>query len=214
VTGEGLGFVRTFLNLLPSSEGDTEKFAVNQPLEYSITEVWSVPYVGTVVNGIINAGSVKAGDAVLLGPDSNGNYQTTVIKSMQRKRADVTRGEAGQCVSLALKRIRRAAVRKGMVLVSKTDVPPRAIRQFEGQVLILYHNTTLQKNYQAMLHCGAVRQTVKIIGMDHPQGILRTGDRANVQFEFISHPEFVKEGMKLLFREGKTKGLGVITKLL
>jgi len=41
--------------------------------------------------------------------------------------------------------------------------------------------------------------------MDHPQGILRTGDRANVQFEFISHPEFVKEGMKLLFREGKTK---------
>jgi GTPase len=41
--------------------------------------------------------------------------------------------------------------------------------------------------------------------MDHPQGILRTGDRAKVQFEFISHPEFVKEGMKLLFREGKTK---------
>jgi hypothetical protein len=41
--------------------------------------------------------------------------------------------------------------------------------------------------------------------MDHPQGVLRTGDRATVQFEFISHPEFVKVGMKLLFREGKTK---------
>ncbi|KAH9485398.1 GTP-binding protein 1 [Psilocybe cubensis] len=199
VTGQGLDFVRTFLNLLPSSERDTEKFAVNQPLEYSITEVWSVPYVGTVVNGIINAGSVKTGDSVLLGPDSNGHYQTSVIKSMQRKRADVTRAEAGQCVSLALKRIRRAAVRKGMVLVAKTETPPRAIRQFEGQVLILYHNTTLQKNYQA------IRQTVRIIGMDHPQGVLRTGDRATVQFEFISHPEFVKEGMKLLFREGKTK---------
>jgi len=51
----------------------------------------------------------------------------------------------------------------------------------------------------------AVRQTVRIVGMDHPQGVLRTGDRATVQFEFISHPEFVKEGMKLLFREGKTK---------
>lgn len=81
-----------------------------------------------------------------------------------------------------------------------------------------------------MLHCGAIRQTVRIIGIDHPQGILRTGDRAVVQFEFISNPEFIKEGMKLLFREGKTKvraawhkegrkfisplqGLGVITKL-
>lgn len=37
----------------------------------------------------------------------------------------MTTAEAGQCVSLALKRIRRAAVRKGMVLVNKTDVPPR-----------------------------------------------------------------------------------------
>ncbi|GLB37063.1 putative elongation factor Tu GTP binding domain [Lyophyllum shimeji] len=214
VTGEGLDYVRTFLNLLPSSEADDEKFAVDQPLEFSVTEVWSVPYVGTVVNGIVNAGSAKTGDAVLLGPDSNGNYIPTVIKSMQRKRANVTTAEAGQCVSFALKRVRRAAVRKGMVLVPKTETPPRSTRQFEGQVLILYHNTTLQKNYQAMLHCGAVRQTVRIVGMDHPQGVLRTGDRATVQFEFISHPEFVKEGMKLLFREGKTKGLGVITRLL
>ncbi len=83
-----------------------------------------------------------------------------------------------------------------------------------------------------------MRQTVRIVSMDHPQGILRTGDRATVTFEFISHPEFIKEGMKLLFREGKTKvrlaqaapesccvtvciltddggqGLGVITRLL
>ncbi|EMD37913.1 hypothetical protein CERSUDRAFT_114562 [Gelatoporia subvermispora B] len=214
VTGQGHDFLRTFLNLLPASEGDSEKFMKDQPLEYSVTEVWSVPYVGTVVDGILNSGTIKAGDAVLLGPDSNGHFQSTVVKSIQRKRAPVNSAEAGQCVSLALKRVRRAAVRKGMVLVHKSEVPPRAVRQFEGQVLILYHNTTLQQNYQAMLHCGAVRQTVRIISMDHPQGILRTGDRATVTFEFISHPEFIKEGMKLLFREGKTKGLGVITKLL
>ncbi|KAF9268874.1 P-loop containing nucleoside triphosphate hydrolase protein [Marasmius fiardii PR-910] len=218
VTGEGLDHLRTFLNLLPSSEADTDKFAVDQPLEFSITEVWSVPYVGTVINGIVNSGRISKGDAVVIGPDSNGNYQTTSVKDMQRKRAPVTSAEAGQCVSLALKRVRRSTVRKGMVLVhkaEKAEVPlPKAVRQFEGQVLILYHNTTLQRNYQAMLHCGAVRQTVRIVSMDHPQGILRTGDRATVQFEFISHPEFVKEGMKLLFREGKTKGLGVITKLL
>ncbi|KAF4598628.1 hypothetical protein EYR38_007034 [Pleurotus pulmonarius] len=214
VTGEGLDHFRTFLNLLPSSEADEDKFAINHPLEFSITEIWSVPYVGTVVNGIVNAGTVKTGDAVMFGPDANGNYQNTIIRSMQRKRANVKSADAGQCVSLALKRTRRADVRKGMVLVHKTETPPRPVRQFEGQVLILYHNTTLQRNYQAMLHCGAIRQTVRIIGMDHPNGVLRTGDRATVQFEFISHPEFIKEGTKLLFREGKTKGLGMITRLL
>jgi GTPase len=214
VTGEGLDLLRTFLNLLPSSELDPEKFAIDHPLEYSITEVWSVPYVGTVVNGIVNGGTIKTGDPVLIGPDSNGNFTATIVRSMQRKRAAVSTAEAGQSVSIALKRIRRDDIRKGMVLVHKNDAHPRVARQFEGQVLVLYHNTTLQKNYQAMLHCGAVRQTVRIIGMDHPQGVLRTGDRATVQFEFISHPEYIKEGMKLLFREGKTKGLGVVTRLL
>jgi GTPase len=116
--------------------------------------------VGTVVNGIINSGTIKAGDAVLLGPDANGNFITTAVKSMQRKRfelcchmsseanifhrANVSTAEAGQCVSCgyslllfgyvdskrlctvgALKRVRRGNVRKGMVLVPKTEVPPK-----------------------------------------------------------------------------------------
>jgi GTPase len=97
--------------------------------------------VGTVVNGILNSGSVKTGDSILFGPDSNGHFQSTVVRSMQRKRysrfllaflwvlnfrrADVTTAEAGQCVALALKRVKRAAVRKGMVIVHKTDTPPK-----------------------------------------------------------------------------------------
>ncbi|KDQ21443.1 hypothetical protein BOTBODRAFT_25887 [Botryobasidium botryosum FD-172 SS1] len=214
VTGQGLDLLRVFLNLLPSSEGDESKYATDQPFEYSVTDVWSVPYVGVVTNGIINSGRITAGDSVLLGPDPNGGWVVTSVKSIQRKRATVTSAEAGQCVSLALKRVRRAAVRKGQVIVHKSDEPPKAIHVFEGQVLILYHNTTLQRGYQAMLHCGAIRQTVRILSIEHPQQTLRTGDRAVVRFEFISRPEYLKEGMKLLFREGKTKGLGVVTRLL
>ncbi|KAF9792749.1 P-loop containing nucleoside triphosphate hydrolase protein [Thelephora terrestris] len=215
VTGEGLDHMRTLLNLLPPSDNDKTKYSVDQPFEYSVTEVWSVPFVGTVVNGIVASGSIKAGETVLMGPDANGNYLQTSIKSMQKKRASVTSAEAGQTVSLALKRTKRQVVRKGMVIVKKMDEPPpRPIYKFEGQVLILYHNTTLQKGYQAMLHCGAVRQTVRITAMDHPQGVLRTGDRATVQFQFITHPEHMTLGSKILFREGTTKGLGVVTKLL
>lgn len=215
ITGEGLDHMRTLLNLLPPSDNDKAKYSVDQPFEYSVTEVWSVPFVGTVVNGIVASGGIKVGEAVMMGPDANGNYLQTSIKSMQKKRANVTSAEAGQTVSLALKRTKRQTVRKGMVIVKKTDEPPpRPIYKFEGQVLILYHNTTLQKGYQAMLHCGAVRQTVRITAMDHPQGVLRTGDRATVQFEFISHPEHMTLGSKILFREGTTKGLGVVTRLM
>ena len=107
-----------------------------------MTEVWSVPYVGTVVNGILNSGRVKTGDSILFGPDSNGHFQQTVVRSMQRKRfcdpspcllralttpdrVDVASAEAGQCVALALKRVKRAAVRKGMVIVHRSETPPK-----------------------------------------------------------------------------------------
>lgn len=62
-----------------------------------------------------------------------------------------------------------------------------------------------------MVHCGGVRQTAKIVNMD--KSILRTGDRAVVRFRFMQYPEYIKLGSKVLFREGRTKGLGKIVGL-
>lgn len=42
---------------------------------------------------------------------------------------------------------------------------------------------------------------------------LRTGEKAVVLFKFIKHPEYLKVGAKVLFREGVTKGIGHVTKL-
>ena len=59
-----------------------------------------------------------------------------------------------------------------------------------------------------MLHVGAVSQTCAIIDMDREY--IRTGDRALVAFRFIQRPEFLSVGDRILFREGRTKGLGVV----
>ena len=42
---------------------------------------------------------------------------------------------------------------------------------------------------------------------------LRTGDRAACRFRFIKNPEYIHEGTKMIFREGRTKAVGTITKL-
>lgn len=165
------------------------------------------------MSGLLQAGRCKVGDTVLLGPDSVGQWATTTIKSIHRKRVPVESAEAGQSVSFSLKRVRRTAVRKGMVLLAKTDITPPVTRRFEAQILVLHHASTLQVRYQAMVHLGAVRQTVRLCEIAEHK-VLRTGDRARVQFEFISLPEHIRVGDRLLFREGKTKGLGVVTKLL
>ena len=48
VTGEKLPLLRQFLNVLPSSQMD-DKYVVDAPFEFQISDVFSVPFVGTVV---------------------------------------------------------------------------------------------------------------------------------------------------------------------
>jgi hypothetical protein len=59
-----------------------------------------------------------------------------------------------------------------------------------------------------MLHVGPVSQTCAIIDID--RSYIRTGDRALVAFRFVQRPEYLAPGDRLLFREGRTKGLGIV----
>ena len=64
---------------------------------------------------------------------------------------------AGQTAALALKKVRRGAVRKGMVLVDAKSGPV-ASWEFDADIAILTHATTIQPRYQAVIHCEIVRQ--------------------------------------------------------
>ncbi|KAI9302135.1 P-loop containing nucleoside triphosphate hydrolase protein [Cunninghamella echinulata] len=210
VTGEGLDLLKNYLNILPCMT----KYDANEEFHYEINETYSVPFVGTVVSGILKSGIIHVGDKVILGPDSTGQFIVTTIKGIHRKRVSVPVARAGQSVTFALKNVRRKMVRKGMVLLAhEKDKPmPKVSKRFEAEIKILYHSTTIKQRYQAMVHCGAVRQTASIVSLD--QNVLRTGDKAIVQFEFVKQPEYLQEGAKLLFREGRTKGKGTVLKIL
>lgn len=129
VTGENLDLVRTFLNVLPHRG----QYNVEAPFELLINDTFSVPHVGTVVSGVAKSGVIHAGDPVLVGPDSLGQFTTTTIKSIERKRIGVNACFAGQSASFALKRVRRKEVRKGMVVLKKLDQPPKVFREFVAE---------------------------------------------------------------------------------
>lgn len=207
VTGECLDLVRTFLNILPHHG----HYDAEGQFEFHVNDTFSVPFVGTVVSGIVKSGVIHAGETVLIGPDSLGQFTTTTIRSIERKRIQVPVCSAGQSASFALKRIRRKEVRKGMVVLPKLDKPPQVYRDFIAEVLILSHATTIKTKYQAMLHVGPVSQTCAIIDID--RAYIRTGDRATVAFRFVQRPEFLNIGDRILFREGRTKGLGIVKSL-
>jgi len=206
VTGQNLDLVRSFLNILPHHG----RYDSDAPFEFHVNDTFSVPHVGTVVSGIVKAGVIHVGDEVQIGPDSLGHFTHTSIRSIERKRIGVPAASAGQSASFALRRVRRKDVRKGMVVLPKADTP-RVFREFVAEIFILSHPTTIKTKYQAMLHVGSVSQTCAIIDVDRP--FIRTSDRATVAFRFVQRPEYIRPGDRLLFREGRTKGLGFVKSL-
>eukprot|EP01001_Neometanema_parovale_P012994 NODE_933_length_1983_cov_100.448925_g885_i0.p1 GENE.NODE_933_length_1983_cov_100.448925_g885_i0~~NODE_933_length_1983_cov_100.448925_g885_i0.p1 ORF type:complete len:605 (-),score=123.95 NODE_933_length_1983_cov_100.448925_g885_i0:97-1911(-) len=209
VTGENMDLVRKFLNLLPIRK-DWASLA-QLPLEVVIDSTFYVQGVGTVVGGIVTQGSVAPNDTILLGPNSNGHFRQAVVKSIHVKQLAVDRVSAGTAACFALKKERRADIRKGMVMLERTS-KPAAVWEFEAEIVVLYHSTTIQSNYQPVLHCGTVRQSCTIT-LSESTELLRTGDKARVKFKFMYKPEYVKVGSKIIFREGRTKGLGTISSI-
>ncbi|XP_073448623.1 GTP-binding protein 1 [Aquarana catesbeiana] len=207
VTGENLDLLKMFLNLLSPRCSSREE----EPAEFQIDDTYSVPGVGTVVSGTTLRGLIKLNDLLLLGPDPLGNFTSIAVKSIHRKRMPVKEVRGGQTASFALKKIKRSSIRKGMVMVSPR-LNPQASWEFEAEILVLHHPTTISPRYQAMVHCGSIRQTATILSMS--RDCLRTGDKATVHFRFIKTPEYLHIDQRLVFREGRTKAVGTITKLL
>lgn len=203
VNGDNLELLKMFLNLLSTRMAGSE----NLPAEFQIDDVYSVPGVGTVVSGTCLQGTIRLNDVLMLGPYAVGNFVPITIKSIHRKRMNVERVRCGQTASFALKKIKRTFLRKGMVMVSP-DLKPQACWEFEGEILVLHHPTTISARYQAMVHCGSIRQTASIVHMS--RDCLRTGDKAHVKFRFIKQPEYIRAGQRLVFREGRTKAVGNI----
>ena len=85
-----------------------------------------------------------------------------------------------------------------MVLVDPTlDVQP--CWQFEAEVVVLFHSTTIRLNYQPVVQVLSVRQTAKIVDISGVDKVLRTGDKALVTFRFMYRPEFMHSGVRVSF---------------
>ncbi|KAI7839256.1 hypothetical protein COHA_006954 [Chlorella ohadii] len=221
VTGQGLDLIRLFYNLLPQRHNWADK--TSEHSEFLIDEVFQVPGVGTVVAGTVKRGVIAPNSQLLMGPDiadttfkpvvrsccMGPGAASGVVKSVHYKRLPVGRVVAGQTAALALKRVKRHQVRKGMVLVA-AEARPQASWEFDADIAILTHQTTIQPKYQAVIHCEIVRQSARVIAMDTER--LRSGDRACVRFRFLQRPEYLTPGTRFVFREGRTKGIGMIVR--
>ncbi|XP_031550108.1 GTP-binding protein 2-like [Actinia tenebrosa] len=212
VTGENLDLLKKFLNMLQPTKTSADQERLAQALtQYEIDETFNVPGTGPVVLGTLKSGIIREGDKLVIGPLCSGEFETVQVASLKRNRASCRVVRAGQSASVALKGIERHMLRRGMVMADP-KVNPRACVIFWAEVYLLFHHAAIKKRFQATVYVGNVIQNAIIIDMNKEN--LRTGQRAKVKFEFVKQPEFIREGARLLFREGHAKGIGQVVSVV
>jgi GTPase len=164
-----------------------------------------------------------------LGPD-RGQYIPALVTSIQRQRLSVRNVKSGQAATLALKfhsddfknkplKLDEGwqtsppasfRLRRGQVL-TESGTKPSSTLEFEAELHVLHHPSELAVGNQGTLHCGSLRQQVKVLSSKP----LTTGNVGSVQFRFLTEPEYISVGQSILFHGPKrVKCIGKITKCL
>lgn len=203
VTMDGLDDLDQLFESLPkrsAAEGDFKMY---------IDRTYSVTGVGAVASGTVNSGAVEAGDELLLGPMSDGEFREVEVRSIEMHYHRVDRANAGRIVGIALKGVRESEIERGMVLLP-ADAEPTSVREFEADVIVLNHPTRIQEGYEPVVHL----ETISEAAVFHPDGgRLLPGDTGTTRVEFKFRSYFVEEGQRFVFREGRSKGVGTVTKV-
>ncbi|CAI5722805.1 unnamed protein product [Hyaloperonospora brassicae] len=207
----------------PVGTGESKKkiAATSDVVEMPIDETYQVPGVGLILAGTLVTGSFKINDVLQIGPDYNGSFHKVTVRSMESMYMPLKELVPGQTAAVAVRSVNkkfvltRSTFRKGMILLSpEIKVSDYVSRVFEARVVILHHQTTVTVGYQPMVNCRTVRQTAEIISFESDQDVIRTGDRALVRFRFMHAPEFLKKGMRFVFRDGQAKGIGKVVRVI
>lgn len=219
VTGKGLDLLQTFMFNLRSNI-DWSKASTSQNSIFVIDKTYTPKGVGLVVSGTVKHGKFNVGQTYMLGPFGNLEkavfYPVSIRNIRDNTETDIPEIKAGfsVCFNITAKNakdkdmISRATIRKGMILSEQ----PTSTRKFRAKIKVLHHPTKISIGYEPYLHCGGVKETMKIIAMD--EQYIQAGKSTDATLEFKTRRCYVEIGDQFIFREGSTRGSGIVKSIL
>ena len=174
--------------------------------------------IGLILSGTVKGLDIKLNDNLWVGP-IDGKFIPIRIRSIHNNmRESVLKliNEQYGCIAISFttkESFNRNQLKKGVIAFSDNKFKNNVVTSFIADIKILHHSTTISDNYQAVIHCGQVRQSAKLEILNKLE-CLRTGDNAKVKFTFIRHAEYIEEGNTIFLRDGNTKGFGKVVEIL
>jgi GTPase len=190
------------------------------PGAFIIENIFQVSGYGTVITGITGIPITK-GMELYIGPFNHGEkYIKTKVRTIhddyrnfKESLNPITKG----CLCVKVPQVKIPYLQKGMFAVKKIgDIEP--VSHFNAEIAIFTgHSTSIKVGYSTYINAGIVNEAVyfseiKDIKTGKDLEYIRSGDKAAVKICFIRNPSYVIPGSRFMFREGKTKGIGIIEK--
>jgi elongation factor 1-alpha len=214
-TGYFIDVIKYLLSILPQRNIWNEN--KSNGTQFYIDSRFNPPGIGLVVSGILKGNSIKTNMDMLIGPYGN-EFRSIRVWSIHnniKEQIDIISNRQRGCLAIRSTdkkaEVIKNSIRKGMIIISK-DAEQNICYQFTAEIEILNHSTAISGKYTPVIHCGIVRQSAKIILKEGQ--VLKIKDTAEVGFRFIQHPEFIEEGTIFFFREGTTRGVGIVKSIL
>ncbi len=173
-TGGGVPALRALLADEARAAAARSRASASAFFRLAVDRAFTLDGVGTVVTGTVHAGSVQAGDELVLVPGD----LTVRVRSLHADNRAVTSAHAGQRCALALAGVPKEHIARGQWLVA----PPAALATDRlDATLTLWHGEprALRTGTPVQLHLGAetVAATVAVLDRDN----LPPGETACVQ---------------------------------
>jgi elongation factor 1-alpha len=137
---DGPTFLNTFLLLKPAMR------SLELPFRMPIDQVLSKGGIGTIATGKVATGMIHRGHKVIVQPEGI----VTTIKSIQEFKVDISYAAAGDDIGVALRGIKRKAIRRGSVL-GNPMAPPMVGKKLLAKVLIMNHPSRIRVQYTPTL---------------------------------------------------------------
>ncbi len=193
--------------------------STNEDQVFNVTSRYRVNGVGTVVSGRVIKGTLRAGDRLFVGP-IRGECIPVLVKSLHNNfREIVEKLVTGQSGCIAIKSTKKKVklanlkFKKGVIVANYQTT----YRTFIAKIAISKNNyTTMKVGYHPVINCKSIVQVAAITEIieSSNEDVIRGGEQALVRFSFVFHDEHISVGDRFFFREGQTKGVGIIQELM